>query len=151
MNADNQANWPNSLIAIIGGAAATLIAALITFPLMQATAEPYFELNFGVKDPGMSANDIIFLLIVTLWLALAALAGGLVTALICRSFHYRHAGVLIFLSLIFYGYIFSDSPRKGELIYIFLMLLCTTGGFLAGTSIGKRISLKRKTKNQMPG
>lgn len=148
METENQSNWPNSLIAVISGAAATLLFALITYPLMEAAASPFFELNFGVKDPGITTNDIIFLLIITCWFTLAALAGGLVTAIICRAYPYRHTGILILLTLVFFGFIFADSSRDGEMIYILLMVLCTIGGFLAGTKIGKQIAMKRKAKKE---
>ncbi len=145
-----ESNWPNSVLAVICGASATVLAFFLSYPLIELTAGPFFELNFGVQDPGLSTNDIIFLLIITGWMALAALIGGLVSALICQTYPYRHAWALVFLSLIFYGYVFADSPRKGEMFYIVLMLVFTTGGFLSGAKFGTMIKMRRRNKLQNP-
>lgn len=145
-----ESNWPNSVLAVICGAAATVLAFFLSYPLIEWTAGPFFELNFGVQDPGLTTNDVIFLLIITGWMSLAALIGGIVSALICQAYPYRHAWALVFLSLIFYAYILADSPRRGEMYYIVLMLVCTTGGFLLGSKFGTTIKMRRKKKLQNP-
>lgn len=148
MDAGNQSNWPNSLVAVISGAAVTVSTAFLLSPLAEMASSPFFELNFGVKDPGITTNDIIFMMIIAAWLTIAAITGGLATAYIGKSTPYRHAWVLIFLSFIFYGFIFWDSPNARDLYFIIPLAICTSAGFLAGARIGKHFASKRKAKQQ---
>jgi hypothetical protein len=135
----------NSLLAVIGGAAAAILTALILSPLIDLVFDRFFHLNLFGFDKGSSADDFILSAAILIWLFIAAFAGGLACSMICRSYEYNHVFVLIGIFCIVSFFAMLES-RKEELALGILTTIVVCTGFLSGTKTGISIKKKRKAK-----
>jgi hypothetical protein len=144
-----EAELGNSFLAIVGGAATTFLTGLILFPVVQLIADEFWEFDLFGEKKGMSANDIIFYGSMLLWIFLAAIAGGIICSLICKSYEYTHAIILtgIFLALLLFSIIGSE--ERPDLLIKFITLIVVGAGFLSGTRIGIMKKKRRKDKQSL--
>ena len=139
----------NSILAIIGGAAASFLTGLILYPLMQLVADHFFEFDLFGEKKGLSANDIIFWGAILTWLFVAALAGGFACSMICRAFEKSHAFILSGILLLLQLFTIGGPETSSDLWTSLLVLAVGCLGFLSGTKIGIMKKKRRKNKREM--
>ncbi len=143
--AQKETELGNSILAILGGAGASFLTALALFPVMQLIADQFWELDLFNEKKGINLNDFIFFGSFFLYLFIAALAGGFICALICRSYEYTHALILTGIYLVLLLFSFGGSGDKRDVLTKFISLLFVGAGFLAGSRF---IVLKRKRRKE---
>lgn len=149
MDDRKEAELGNSLLAIIGGAAATFLAGLILFPLMQLVTDEFFEFDLSGEKKGISADDIIFWGALLIWLFVAALAGGFACSMICRSFEKSHAFILTGILLLLLLFTIGGPSTSSDLLMMLFTLIAGCLGFLYGTRIGVMKKKRKMNKNDM--
>lgn len=144
-----EAELGNSILAVLGGAAASVVGFFVLFPLGYLVLDWYLgHYLFEYPKNIPTIHQVIFIGTVVIWCSAAAFAGGLVCALISRAYEYRHVWILISAIGVFLLFQIFNNENTTEDEFLFsLLVLFISLSFLWGAKKGIRMKEKRLKQN----
>lgn len=141
---------PNTALAIAAGIVATFLAGLVMYPLVTIVFENYFEMDFSGGRALITRNDLILFFTILLWVLIAAITGGLVSAVISRGKEYHHAWIMTaILTGILLLLVLADLDSFDPISAIFFVAVVAmmAAGYHIGTKAGIRIKKRKAVSN----
>lgn len=136
----------NAIWAVVAGAAVTVIAGLLLFPILYLVFNSFFELHmFSEPPPNAWINDAVIMVTYFLWLLAASMAGGWACGFISKRKEYANTlflveAVVVALIVIY----FRAENAQSDL----LAMLGTTAVCAIGFFAGAALAVRRKKRTQ---
>jgi hypothetical protein len=143
---DRAKSLGNKALAIILGLIAGVLIGLLLLPLIRLGFDEFYEFNFGIKDPGITADRIYIALMIALYFFICDFVASSISTYILNEKEFIiNRGTSIVLCIATFFLFITDSYKMKTTDYLdmILTLIAIHSSYYFGSKFIKKIKSKR--------